>query len=126
MIYSRCLRNFSLELEILLDNTLANNVSLIKTIMNTINQQSNKPNNTNAAARRPFDRSDNNWRGYEYLWAVYPDYWAPTWGPKPLLGYVRADSPFNARYAAFDKGLLPRNDTFEPEVVLQDRRYIRR
>lgn len=83
-------------------------------------------NNTVNRVKRPFDHSDNKWRGYEFSWAVYPDYWAPTWGPKPLLGYVRADSAFNARYAAFDRGLLPRNDTFQPEVILQERRYTRK
>lgn len=90
------------------------------------NTQPSKTNVPFVRAKRPFDHSDNKWRGYEYSWAVYPDYWKPTWGPKPLLGYVRADSAFNARYAAFDKGLLPRNDTFEPEVILQDRKYIRK
>jgi len=89
-------------------------------------QPANKPNLINRP-RRPYDYSDNKGRGYEYLWAVYPDYWKSSWGPKPLLGYVRADSAFNARYAAFDKGLLPRNDTFEPEVVLkQERNYTRK
>ena len=77
---------------------------------------------------RRTDFSDNKWRGYRYVWEVRPDDgWDPAWNnpktgwfpkktEKPLLGYVRADSEFNARYAAYDKGLLPLNATFGPEV----------
>lgn len=67
-------------------------------------------------AKRPYDPMDNKFRGYRYVWEVYPDYWKDSWGPKPLLGYVRADSEFNAAYAAYDKGLLPYNSTFGPEI----------
>lgn len=54
---------------------------------------------------RPYDAMDNNWRGYRYIWEVYPEDWNPKWGNKPLIGYVRADSETNAYYAAFDKGM---------------------
>ena len=37
------------------------------------------------------------------------------WGPRPCLGFVRADTEFDAKYAAYDKGLLPVNNTFGPE-----------
>jgi hypothetical protein len=62
------------------------------------------------------DPSDNKMRGYRYVYEVYPDWWDAWWGPKPLLGYVRADSEFNAKYAAYDKKLLTVNSTFGPEV----------
>ena len=54
---------------------------------------------------RPYDSMDNKWRGYRYIWEVYPEVWSTSWGNKPLLGYVRADSEFNAYYSAFDKEL---------------------
>lgn len=65
---------------------------------------------------RRVDTSDNKMRGYRYVWEVYPDYWKASWGEKPLLGYVRADSEVNAKYAAYDKKLLPLNFTFGPEI----------
>lgn len=65
------------------------------------------------------DPTNNKTRGYKYRWDVYPDYWKESWGPKPLLGTVRADSAFHARYAAYDKRLLTYNFTFGPEVVKQ-------
>lgn len=65
---------------------------------------------------RPVDFTNNKGRGYRYVYEVYPSYWKDSWGEKPLLGYVRADSEFHAVYAAYDKGLLPLNFTFEPEV----------
>lgn len=58
-----------------------------------------------ATKKREFDPLDNKYRGYRYIWEVYPEHWTSTWGNKPLLGYVRADSEFNSYYAAFDKGL---------------------
>lgn len=73
------------------------------------------------ANKRPYDPTNNKGRGYKFLWAVYPDYWNSKWGNKPLLGFVRADSEFDAKYAAFDKGLLPVNNTFGPEVILQEK-----
>lgn len=72
--------------------------------------------------RRPYDPTDNKWRGYRNSYAIYPDYWKQSWGPRPLLGYVKADSAFNAKYAAYDAGLLIVNGTFGPEPVLQIRR----
>lgn len=72
--------------------------------------------------KRPYDPTDNKGRGYKYSWAVYPDYWKQSWGPAPLLGYVRADSEFHAKYAAYDKNLLPVNRTFGPKVVMQERK----
>ena len=66
---------------------------------------------------RRSDSRDNKWRGYRYVYEVYPDNgWDPKWGDKPFLGYVRADSEFNAKYAAYDAGLLPYNVTFGPQV----------
>jgi hypothetical protein len=65
---------------------------------------------------RRTDPSDNKMRGYRYVWEVYPDNWNAKWGEKPLLGYVRADSEFNAKYAAYDKKLLSVNFTFGPEI----------
>jgi hypothetical protein len=54
--------------------------------------------------------------GNRFLWEVYPDYWKDSWGPKPLLGTVRADEPFYAKREAYDTGLLQQNATFGPQV----------
>lgn len=54
---------------------------------------------------RPYDSMDNKWRGYRFIWECYPSQWTENWGNKPLLGYVRADSEYNAYYAAYDKEL---------------------
>lgn len=79
--------------------------------------------NTNQAnapkGKRPYDPTDNKGRGYKFLWMVQPDYWKPSWGQVPVLGYVRADSEFHAKYAAYDKGLLICNATFGPKVTKQ-------
>lgn len=72
--------------------------------------------------KRPHDPTDNNWRGYRNSYAIYPDYWKKSWGPMPLLGYVKADSAFNAKYVAFDKGLVYPNNTFGPDPIMQIRR----
>ena len=69
--------------------------------------------------KRPYDPTDNKGRGYKFLWQVTPDYWKPSWGQIPVLGYVRADSEFHAKYAAYDKGLLIVNATFGPKVTKQ-------
>ena len=53
--------------------------------------------------------------GKEILWEVYPDNWPVA--EAPLLGYVRADSEYWARYAAMDAGLVPYNASFAPKVV---------
>lgn len=53
--------------------------------------------------------------GKETLWEVYPDNWPND--KAPLLGYVRADSEYWAKYAAYDAGLLPYNASFGPSVV---------
>ena len=63
------------------------------------------PTKVHAHVKKPYDAMDNKWRGYRYIWEVYPEAWKESWGNKPLLGYVRADSEFNACYSAFDKGL---------------------
>lgn len=52
-----------------------------------------------------------------FKWAVYPDYWKPGWGDKPLLGHVYADSEFYAKREAYNRGLLTQNYTIEPDVV---------
>lgn len=56
--------------------------------------------------------------GTANLYEIQPSYWDKSWGLKPVFGYVRADNPYFARYAAFDKGLVPLNSTFEPKPVL--------
>lgn len=63
------------------------------------------------------DPTDNKQRGYTYLWAIYPSYWKKEWGEEPLLGRVRADSEFDAIRAAYDKGFLKVNFTFEPRAI---------
>lgn len=85
------------------------------------NQTAVSTNQNSKAATKPkkrhaYDPTDNKGRGFRNVWEVYPDYWLDKWGPKPLLGYVRADDEFGARYAAYDKGLLIQNWTFEPEI----------
>ena len=70
-------------------------------------------------SKRPYDPTNNKGRGYRYLWVITPDYWKPTWGPIPTLGFVRADSEFHARYAAYDKVLLIPNDTFDTKATKQ-------
>jgi hypothetical protein len=52
-----------------------------------------------------------------FKWAVYPDYWKASWGEKPLLGHVYADSEFYAIREAYNRGLLTQNYTIEPAVV---------
>lgn len=72
--------------------------------------------------KRPYDPTNNKGRGYGKLWAVYPDYWPEKWGEVPVLGHVRADTAFDAVYAAYDKGLShPSNCTFGLKVRLLDR-----
>ena len=46
--------------------------------------------------------------------AIYPDNGWDTkkWGPKPLLGFVKADDEFWAKYAAYDKRIARPNATF--------------
>lgn len=68
--------------------------------------------------KREYDPTDNKYRGYKYFWEVYPSQWTTSWGDKPMMGYVRADSEFNAYYSAFDKGLnLTHNYPFGIEVL---------
>ena len=73
---------------------------------NADNNQSTSSSNSQAVAKpkREYDPTDNQYRGYKYFWEVYPAEWTKSMGNKPLLGYVRADSEFNAYYAAWDKG----------------------
>jgi hypothetical protein len=53
----------------------------------------------------------------KYVYAIYPDYWKESWGPKPLLGHVTADDEFYAEREAYSKNLLPVNFTFGPKAV---------
>lgn len=53
----------------------------------------------------------------KYRWAIYPDYWKQSWGPKPMLGTVTADDEFYAVREAYSKGLLPVNFTFQAQAV---------
>ena len=45
---------------------------------------------------------------------IFPDYWKDSWGEKPCLGIVAAESEFHAERRAYDKGLLPQNFTICP------------
>ena len=63
--------------------------------------------------------------GFSKSFAIYPDFWKREWGPRPLLGYVRADNEFYARYAAYNAGLLIMAGPFGPlaiEVQSPDRK----
>jgi hypothetical protein len=52
-------------------------------------------------------------------YAVYPSYWAKSWGQAPLLGVVTADNEFLAERAAYDRGILnPANCTFRGKFKL--------
>lgn len=53
----------------------------------------------------------------KFKWAIYPDYWKVSWGPKPMLGVIYADDEFYAEREAYSKGLLPVNMTFKPQAV---------
>ncbi len=83
-------------------------------IERSVRENSGRPGGTSRFSKGP---SDNKGRGTKYSWLVYPDYWKSSWGQIPCLGMVRADDEFHAKYAAYDKGLLPYNFTFGPKVV---------
>lgn len=87
--------------------------------MNTRTNVAGRSNAPKVISKRPYDPTDNKQRGYRFLWAITPDYWKPSWGPIPTLGFVRADSEFHAQYAAYDKGLLVQNATFGPKATKQ-------
>jgi hypothetical protein len=53
----------------------------------------------------------------KYKWAIYPDYWKASWGPKPMLGIIYADDEFYAEREAYSKGLLTVNYTIRPQPV---------
>ena len=57
--------------------------------------------------KREFDPTNNKFCGFRGVWEVYPDdgWDEKLWGPKPLLGYVRADDEYWAMYAAYNKGI---------------------
>lgn len=55
--------------------------------------------------------------GGQTLFAIYPDYWKKSWGEKPILGYVWSSDEYWATYDAYDKGIIPRNDTIKPKPV---------
>lgn len=59
--------------------------------------------------KKPIDYENNKYCGYRGVWEVYPDVnngWdEKKWGPAPMLGYVRADDPYWALYAAYNKGI---------------------
>jgi hypothetical protein len=67
---------------------------------------------------KPTRSNDNNFRGTKNKYAIYPDWWPARYGAAPCLGYVRADSVFDAIRAAYDAKLLVVNRTFEPKPVL--------
>ncbi len=62
----------------------------------------------------PLDRSKKPNPRFFY---IYPDYWKDTWGEKPCLGIVTAESEFHAERRAYDKGLLRLNLTIAPKAV---------
>lgn len=62
------------------------------------------------------------YRGYTYVYDVYPDYWKASWGPIPKLGTLRADTDFDAMRAAYDAKFLTINFTFQPKVVRRKKR----
>lgn len=94
----------------------------IEKVMTEVQNQTRGNRNLAIKTKRPYDPTNNKGRGYGKLWAVYPDQWPQKWGQIPLLGFVRADTEFDAVYAAYDKGLShPNNCTFGLKLVLQDR-----
>lgn len=74
---------------------------------------------TVVVVKRAFDPTNNKHCGLRGVWEIYPDDgWDESkWGPKPLLGYVRADSEYWAVYAAYNKGIAHPNSTFGLMVV---------
>lgn len=62
----------------------------------------------------------NRGRGFKFLWDVYPSYWKKSWGERPRLGTVKADSEFDAVRAAYDYRLMPYNFTFEPLAIKRE------
>lgn len=68
------------------------------------------------------DRSIQGYYGLRNLYAIYPSPWKESWGRKPCLGTVRADSVHFAKYAAYDNGLMPLNGSVEPEPILLKRK----
>ena len=83
---------------------------------------------TSASADKDKKRymNDNQGRGYDNLYDIFPSYWKESWGQVPYLGCVRADSEFDAVRAAYDKNLVPYNSTFEPLPVLRDEKEPRK
>lgn len=69
--------------------------------------------------KKAYDPTNNNGCGFRGVWEVYPDSgWDERkWGPKPLLGYVRADNEYWAKYAAYNKGIARPNSTFDLMIV---------
>ena len=59
--------------------------------------------------------------GTQNTYLIYPSNWKDSWGEKPFLGLVKADSIYWAKYAAYDEGLVPFNSTFDPYPVLLTR-----
>jgi hypothetical protein len=69
--------------------------------------------------KRVYDPTNNNGCGFRGVWEIYPDEgWdIKKWGPKPLLGYVRADDEFYAYYSGVNKGIInPFNVTFGYDI----------
>lgn len=57
-------------------------------------------------------------RYYRYLFEIVPSYWNhKKWGDAPTLGFVKADSEFEAVRKAYDRGLVRINFTFEAKAV---------
>lgn len=59
------------------------------------------------------------------VYAIYPDNWGQNikykgvhnWGEPPVLGYVKEQSPYWAKIAAYVAGIVYPNATFEPKPV---------
>lgn len=56
---------------------------------------------------------------HKSLFEIVPDdNWdTKKWGPAPSLGFIRADSEFEAIRKAYDRGMLTVNFTFGPKAV---------
>lgn len=75
--------------------------------------------------KKAYDPTNNKGCGFRSVWEIRPgDGWdTKKWGPAPLLGYIRADDEYWAKYAAYNKGIAQPNATFEI-VATKAKRFI--
>jgi hypothetical protein len=69
------------------------------------------------ASPQPEKRTYNFYGHGKFRYAIYPDFWADTWGDKPMLGVVYADCEFYAEREAYTRGILPLNWSIRPVAV---------